>query len=217
MKIFYPVGAFYPSQLGGPNNTVYWMTKALVNRGVDVTIVTTHRGVDSSSGIEFNKWIDRGYGKIKYLKVLHRMIPIRLYLNSLIPLRNADIIHLTSLFYSGSLILALTAVLLNKRIVWSVRGELTDSALKYNSVMKKVILKVIGMIKSKVTFHGTSTDEIDLIKKRFGTETKTIEIPNYMDMPKRHARNPKEKYFMFLGRIHAVSYTHLTLPTIYSV
>ena len=204
MKIFFPIGAFYPSQLGGPNNTVYWMTKALVNKGVDVEIVTTHRGVAEDSGIKLNDWIDLGYGKIKYLRVLHRLLPVRLYYNSLKPIMRSDIIHLTSLFYSGSLIIALTSLLLKKQIVWSVRGELSPSALKFKSPFKAVILKVIKSISRRITFHGTSAVEIDHIESCFGISTRSVLIPNYMELPKPILYNEERKYFLFLGRIHAI-------------
>ena len=204
MNVFYPIGALYPSQLGGPNNTIYWMAKALVKVGVGVTIVTTHRGIKSDAGITFNKWIDLGYGRIKYLRVIHRLIPLRIYINSLNPLRKTDVVHLTSLFYSGSLILALTALMFRKRVIWSVRGELTSSALKYNTVFKRLILAVIGRIKSFIIFHGTSEDEIELIKIRFGPNTRTVHVPNYMELPDLRARSKSGKYLLFLGRIHEI-------------
>lgn len=45
MKILYPIGGFYPDQTGGPSNTVYWMAKALVKQGHEVTVVTTDFGL----------------------------------------------------------------------------------------------------------------------------------------------------------------------------
>ena len=204
MNIFFPIGAFYPSQLGGPNNTVYWMTKALVNKGMNVEIVTTHRGVAEDSGIKLNEWVDLGYGKIKYLKVLHRLLPVRLYFNSLMPIIRADIVHLTSLFYSGSLIIAITSLLLRKKIVWSVRGELSPSALKFKSPFKSIILRVIRIISSQIIFHGTSEVEIEYIKSSLGADTKTILLPNYMELPPRVEHQGKRKSFLYLGRVHKI-------------
>lgn len=49
MKIFFPIGAFYPSQVGGPCNTVYWHTCALAGNGIEVLISTHDHGYDYKS------------------------------------------------------------------------------------------------------------------------------------------------------------------------
>lgn len=211
MKIFYPIGAFYPSQLGGPNNTVYWMTKALTQHNIDISIITTHRGIQPNSNIKFNKWLDLGYGRIKYLRVLHRLIPFQVCLNSIRPIFKSDIVHLTSLFYSGSLILSLVSILFKKKIVWSVRGELDEAALSYKRQIKNILLNIISLLKSRVIFHGTSEEEILLIKKRFGQNTQTINIPNYMELPMLQLRDIDQKYFIYLGRIHKIKALDLLL------
>ena len=45
MKILIPIGAFYPDQSGGPSNSLYWLSKALVSKGIEVEIVTSNRGI----------------------------------------------------------------------------------------------------------------------------------------------------------------------------
>ena len=45
MKIYFPIGAFYPSQIGGPCNTLYWHTGQLTRNGIEVNIFTTTSGI----------------------------------------------------------------------------------------------------------------------------------------------------------------------------
>jgi len=202
MNILYPIGAFYPSQLGGPNNTVYWMTKALQAKGTSATIVTTHRGIQDKQ-IQFDKWLDTDYGKINYLKVLHRKLPIKICINSIAQLSKVDIVHLTSIFYSGSLPMALMSLLKGKKVIWSIRGELDPAALSFHSIEKKVILAVVKKISSKITFHSTSDPETAYIKNTFGTKSAIVQLPNYMELPQQVNRKP-EKYLFFIGRIHQI-------------
>ena len=41
MTLLISTALFYPSRLGGPANTLYWLSKALAKAGVQVTVVTT--------------------------------------------------------------------------------------------------------------------------------------------------------------------------------
>ena len=45
IKIFFPIGAFYPSQIGGPCNSLYWHTYGLNKHGIKIDIVTTTIGI----------------------------------------------------------------------------------------------------------------------------------------------------------------------------
>ena len=47
MEILISAGLFYPSKLGGPANTLYWLVKALCTRNLDLSVVNSnnHRDV----------------------------------------------------------------------------------------------------------------------------------------------------------------------------
>ena len=55
MKIFISSQLFYPSKLGGPANAVYWLAKALVKSGHQVSVVTTHISVNNA--VPTDEWI----------------------------------------------------------------------------------------------------------------------------------------------------------------
>lgn len=204
MRVFFPTGIFYPSQLGGPSNSLFWLTSALRKKEIDISIVTTHRGIPLDGRLVFNKWLKQPWGDIIYLKVVHRLLPIRLILNSIVPLKKSDVVHLNSLFYSGSVPIALISIIYNRKILWSVRGELADSALGFNNWQKKFILFIIKRLAHLITFHSTSSQETLLIKKKIGTDVKVIQIQNFMLLPSLVTNTTSRNYLLFLGRIHEI-------------
>ena len=178
------------------------MTSALVSKGLQVTIVTTNNGVSEDS-IKLDSWLNKIYGKIIYLKTRIHYFPIRLLAVSFLQVPKVQVIHLTSIFYPASILMAFWGLVMGKKIVWSTRGELYPSALVYNSYLKKVILFLVNRMKNKITFHSTCKKETLYIQDELGIDTKTIQIPNFMELPDKVNRKD-EKYFLFLGRIHPI-------------
>src|SRR5690606_33750133 len=95
MKILFPVGAFYPSQIGGPCNTIYWHTTALQQNGIEVKIVTTTAGIKENNVIT-DKFIDLVCGKTYYSK--GGPVQLNTIIIALSEIKSADILHLNSLF-----------------------------------------------------------------------------------------------------------------------
>ena len=178
------------------------MCQALIRDGLGVTIVTTNNGLRSGT-IQQNKWLDRGFGKVIYLKTYIHYLPLRLLGVSFSKISEANIIHLTSIFYPASLIMAIAGLLIGKKVVWSARGELYPSALVYNSSLKKIILSIVKRMKNKIVFHSTCERETNYIYTEIGRDAKVIQIPNFMDLPNKLKRE-ENQYFLFLGRIHQI-------------
>src|SRR5690606_28460256 len=76
-------------------------------------------------------------------------------------IKEADIIHLNSLFHGLSIFSFFYAKARypEKKIVWSVRGELNTGALKFSRWKKAPLLFLYKRLVSKVLFHTTSTQE----------------------------------------------------------
>lgn len=201
MKILFPIGSFYPAQLGGPSNTIYWIAKALKKCGAHPIVVSTDHG---TSGLLTNEWKELDCGNVIYISVRNHLLnPMHIY-NCLHSSRKADIIHLTSLFYPPSFITGLFSSITNQKVIWSPRGELSPIALQFSTVKKKLFLKIISQIKNKVVFHATSEQEVKDIQSIFGT-VKIIRIPNYMELPVKKRRNNKgSPFFLYVGRIHPI-------------
>lgn len=205
MKILFPIGTLYPSQEGGPSNTVYWMAKALAAKGIEVSLVTTNRGAENL--IDANTWLSTPYGKAIYYSERWHTFPLRLIFNAIKQLRRHDCVHLTSLFYPPSFIIATAAVFQKKPIIWSCRGNLNKKALVYSSWKKKPVLWFIKKLLSgpRMMFHATSDEESMHIRELIGMQAKVVEIPNYIELPLLLSISPASPpYLLYVGRIHPV-------------
>lgn len=202
MKILFPLGAFYPSQIGGPCNTLYWHTCALKTMRFQPRILTTNTGIKQNT-VNLNKWsqkkcgsvyyVDNGsFSKLRYFKELFKEV------------KNADLIHLNSLFSYYSIVCFLYTKLFykNKSIVWSVRGELNPNALKYSNWKKKPVLALYKRLNKNITYHSTSKEET-LGIQTFFPNTTVVELPNYIE-PEERLKLHIEKQLLYLGRIHPI-------------
>lgn len=193
-KVFISSGLFYPSKLGGPANAVYWIAKALANNHLDVTVVTTHDSVDAS--VPADERVDMSGIKVFYCQ------NSSLIKKSFEEIKKADIVVLNSVCYKAEIILAIYSLLNSKKVIWSPRGEFSQSAIG-GRLDKRIFFKVLKtFIADKIWFHATSDEEAKDIRNNLGQLTRIIRIPNYMELPERQEDSADEKpYFLFLGRI----------------
>jgi len=205
MKIYFPIGAFYPSQIGGPCNTLFWHTCALQSHGTEVEITTTSLGVKEGD-VELGKVLDKKCGSVYYGSASSVSGDIIKQIFS--GIRSADVIHLNSLFNILSIISFFYSKVFfpKKRIIWSVRGELSPNALKFSRLKKKPLLFLYKKMTKNVLFHSTAEKEADEIKSVFG-DVKIVEIPNFIEPNKRREDHIK-KQFLYLGRIHRIKAIH---------
>jgi glycosyltransferase involved in cell wall biosynthesis len=203
VKILFPIGSFYPAQSGGPSNTIYWLAKALKRNGVEPIVITTDKDIDSES-MPINQFIKTEAGKIIYCHEKNYKIPVNMIKKSIKNINRVDIIHLTSLFFPPSFIIALFSRISNKKVIWSVRGELEPGALKFKTIYKKIYLFFIKniIINSNFVFHSTSKKETENIKKILGN-VNIVELPNFIELPKKYEEE-LENQILFLGRLHPI-------------
>ena len=114
MKIFFPVEVFYPSQAGGPANSIYWLTKNLVSEGFEPVIVSSDKG--TRPGLPLNQWSENEAGKVIHVKTKSLVFPIGQTVRSLVNFHRADVVHLSSFFYPVSFITAFAARALKKKL-----------------------------------------------------------------------------------------------------
>lgn len=205
MKIFFPLGAFYPSQIGGPCNTLYWHCCALKHNSVEPTVITTTKGIKKNL-VLFDEWIESECGNVYYstkgvfsLSTLKRISK---------EIGNTDILHLNSLFSTFSIYSFIYKSLFypKKKIVWSVRGELNDNALKYSRWKKKPLLFLYKLFNKNIVYHSTSKQETEGIKKIF-PKNKIVEFPNLLAPSKRlDLQNSND--LLYVGRIHPIKSLH---------
>lgn len=199
MKIFIPAGSFYPAQIGGPDNIMYWHAKALTRRGHQFWIATTDDGIGPE--VPKDRWLDTDFGRAIYVKTAVHYAPFKLLFASLGPLWRADIVHLSNIFYPASWLLAPLALLLGKKVVWTVHGELDPDGLVYSTGRKKWVLKLVNRLAPRCLFHSTCDAETQYVKNTFGASTGVIQVPYFMELTPKLARTP-ENYWLYVGRIH---------------
>lgn len=200
MKIFFPLEVFYPSQAGGPANSIYWLTKNLVKEGLEPIIVASDKGIEP--GFPLNQWVENEAGKVIHVKTRSLRIPVGQTLRSLLNFYQADIVHISSFFYPAAFITAFAARASRKKIIWSARGELDTPALEYSKTRKAFVLWFIKrFIGQYPVFHSTCYEETDYIKLSFGEGAEIVQIPNFIEIPRKVERSAGEKYILFLGRV----------------
>lgn len=196
MKILFPIKAFYPHHGGGPSLSVYWIAKALVRKGQDVTVVTTIHGLENK--YPANTWNDIDGIRVQYCSSSWRFLRLTLSL-----IKRSDLLHLTSLCYCPSVVIAAYSnFFTRKKIVWSPRGELADSAIN-GSRSKQIFFNIYGkLFRKRIFFHGTSDKELEEITQKLGI-CKTIKLPNYLELSPKYDR-PQGRYLLYLGRISPI-------------
>lgn len=200
MKILFPIGAFYPSQIGGPCNTIYWHTIQLKKNSITPIIVTTSLGI-KELGHKKEEFLDLNCGLTYYGK--NNSLNPKTIITSLKQISKVDIIHLNSLFDFLSIFTFILSLLFNdKNIIWSVRGELNSTALTYSKYKKKIILSIYKLFGKKITFHSTSEKETKEIHAMF-PKSKIICIPNLM-IPSERIGCEIKKQILYIGRIHPI-------------
>lgn len=191
---------FYPSLLGGPANTLYWLSKALVKAGVQVTVVTTDSHIESGK-VEPDKWTDVEGIKVRYCNSKGTMLLKELW-HTWREIKNADTVMLCDMFQRQILPVAFMARLRKKKIIWSPRGELMGPALAGSWMKRWYVTMVRFCFGRYATFHATSEEEKAAIKKYIGGDAKAIVIPNYIELPAQLKREVKENpYFLYVGRV----------------
>lgn len=194
---------FYPAQRGGPSNAIYWQAKALTRAGHAVTVVATSYALPPE--IQLDQWLTLDCGRVIYTRNPHFYLPVKHIWYGWQSIRQADIVHVNSLFYPASLIWVLMSRLARKPVVWSPHGELSSVALRFRPCLKQVLLKVFRRISSSVWFHATCPAETTDIRQQFGSGVRVGEIGNMMELPAVVMPNASvQPYLLFIGRLHPI-------------
>lgn len=225
MKVLFPIGSYYPSQQGGPCNSVHALAKGLVKAGLKVQVITTNFDISPDAGIPFDQWTE-----IEGIQVYYMRFPVvsspakidtRILLSpgrflSLLEKTPCDVMHTTMLFTVMSHRAAQYAKKQNIPLLWSPRGSMMSDAFGRSSLKKKLFLSLPfvkhGLQQSH--FHATSPEEAadiaNWMKWYTGEEVaeRTTIIPNIMSdeifTPGSDASPYPHKYILYLGRIHPI-------------
>ena len=207
MKILLSADCFYPAQMGGPSNTIYWLAKALTRAGHAVTVIATSQDLPPS--VPRNQWVSMDCGRVMYTRNPHFYLPLRHIWQGWREISRADVVHVNSLFYPASLVWVLLSQWAGKPVIWSPHGELNPVALAIRPRLKRLILGLIKrMLTSSIHFQAASKVEAAHIRDCFGKAISVTEIQSRMELPP--LMQPDETirltppYILFVGRLHPI-------------
>ena len=208
MKILHPLQCYFPSQAGGPCNSLYWLNSALNINNFSCEIIATNYGlVDPIDSKTFSS---------NHTVTFFNLIG-KLYLKKCLQeLKTAEVVQFSSLFFPPTLPILFVAIWKKKTIILSPRGELYEAAISQKAFKKRVWFFLIKMFQSKMNFHATNDFELEIIQKKFPRAKSTVFIPNYIEMPKKLNLEIKRS-FVFVGRINPIKNIHLLISTIAKV
>lgn len=201
MKILFPIQYYYPSQIGGPANTLHWHVEYLQKYSVETTVISSSSGIETKTGIKLDKWIQTKCGKVKYCR--GGRLNIKLFINTLQEIIHTDIVHFSSICYPYTYPWCILAIVLGKNIILSPRGELFSSAIKYKKFIKLLVISFYKLIQKRIIFHATSDKEKKTIRFYF-SKAKILVRPNFVDI--QYVSVPQERMsdLIFLGRINPI-------------
>ncbi|GAB2552758.1 glycosyltransferase [Spirosoma aerophilum] len=201
MKIAISADWLYPAQMGGSANSIYWLAKALTNAGHEVTVVGTSQDLPPS--VPVNRWLELDFGRVVYSRNPHFYLPVSHIWYGWQAIRQAEVVHVNSLFYPASFVWVLLCRLLGKPVVWSPHGELSPVALLIRPRLKRFLLSIFRWYRSGVVFHATCAEEMRQIQQHFGEDARVCAIRTMMELPGQRAR-VAQPYLLFVGRMHPI-------------
>ena len=203
MNILFSADCFYPAQVGGPANTIYWQAKALTRAGHAVSVVATSLALPPETVT--NKWLPIDCGQVVYTRNPHFYLPVVHIWRGWQAIKKADIVHINSFFYPASMVWVLVSRLRGKPVVWSPHGELNPVALGFHFQRKRLALAIVRLLSPVVHFHATSETEASHIRQHFGPNVSVSIILSRMELPALLAPELNAPPFLlFMGRIHPI-------------
>lgn len=196
--------------------------KALVRKGVEVDVFTTDAGIDNTSNIPLNKWVDQDGVKVKYFRAYgyqNYIFSLRMLLELLRCAKDYDIFYVLPLWDFPALAGYVAARIHHKPYIICLQGTLYREAIDIKSKNKKLIYyKLVARqyIKNATAVRYLTEDEKEYVINTFGLKNKAFVVPNgidislYRELPPKGLfvkKNPilkNKRYILFLGRIHPI-------------
>ena len=220
MRILHIIPYYYPAfKSGGPVESVHLLNKALVKKGINVSVITTFCGIENKSNIKTNQWINHEGVRVKYFPLYlyyNYAFSPQLLLAVLKELKNYDLVHMTSIWNFPVLVSYINCILFKKPYMISPRGSLYQEAVEIKSRrLKKFYYHLIAKhyMTQASGIHFTTEDERNKTADYVMLPKQSFIIPNGLDLDP-YKRLPEKglfvskfpilknkKYILFLGRV----------------
>lgn len=188
IKILSVIPSYWPAfKYGGPIYSVHNLNKALVKKGIDVTVYTTNVGLEGK--VPLNKLVTIDGVKVVYFafsKFLEFMgttgwqFSIRMTVALKKNLKTFDIVHITGVWNYPILSAAYYCRKYKKPYIISPRGVLYSKTLGKKYWKKKIYYKLISNrdLKYAAVIHCTAESEVESCISLLGSSNKMVSIPN---------------------------------------
>ena len=224
MNLLCVVPSYWPAfKYGGPIYSVHGLNKALVKKGIDVTVYTTNVGLDGKAPV--NQEVNVDGVKVIYFtftKLFEFMgttgwqfsLPLTRALKK--NLKTFDLVQLHAIWNYPTTVTAHYCRQYNKPYIISPRGVLYPYTAGKKSWKKWPYYHFIakGDLKGAQVIHYTTEDEAKKCHSSLGLENRAVIIPNGIDMSEFNDLPAKEslkerypilknkKVILFLSRIN---------------
>jgi glycosyltransferase involved in cell wall biosynthesis len=208
MKLLHVVPTYLPAwRHGGPILAVHGLCRALVERGHEVTVLTTDVHGDSRLDVPLGKPVAVDGVEVWYFPVRW---PRRLYLSP--ALRRAarsmigrfDLLHLHSVFLWPTSVAARAAERAGVPYVVSPRGMLVPDLIARRGRWRKrawMLLAERRTLARAAALHATSELEAAEAASLGLPLPPVFVVPNGVEIPPGSAGPPRESFLLFLGRV----------------
>lgn len=223
MKILQVVPSYWPAmRFGGPIFSLFSLNKAIVRKGIDLTVYTTN--VELGGEVLTNEEISIEGIKVKYftfVKSLEWLGPTGwqfspVMKNALkISIKDFDLIYIVGIWNYPVAMAARCCLRYKKPYIISPRGMLYPFTMGTKFGKKSIYYNLVvkDILKSANAIHYTTEDESEKCHSFLGLRKRKVVIPNGIDLSEfrdlsasrkfreRYPELKDKKVILFLGRI----------------
>jgi len=224
MKLLCVSPGYWPAfQYGGPIVSIHSLNKALVKKGVDVTVYTTNAGLNGK--VQVNQEIDIEGVKVIYFDFarLFEFVgrtgwQISLTMTKALKenLEKFDVAHIHAIWNYSTGVTAYYCRKFSKPYIITPRGTIYPYTLAKKAWKKLPYFKLIARrdLQGAGAIHYTTEDELEKCHSLLGFRNKAVVVPNGVDLVEFNDLPPGEmlkdrypelrnkKIILFLGRIN---------------
>ncbi|HEX3555879.1 MAG TPA: glycosyltransferase [Thermoanaerobaculia bacterium] len=208
MRLLHVVPTYVPAwRHGGPILAVHGLCRALVERGHEVTVLTTDVHGDGRLDVPLGEPVRVDGVEVWYFPVRW---PRRLYVSpalgraALRVLRGVDLLHLHSVFLWPTTAAARAAERAGVPYVVSPRGMLVPDLIARRGRWRKRAWMLVAerrTLERAAALHATSALEAEEAARLGLPLPPVFKVPNGVDLPSQDGVERREPFLLFLGRV----------------
>lgn len=223
MRLLYITPSYYPAlKYGGPILSTHLLNKTLVQRGIEVDVITSNAGIEDRKDIPLGKWVELNGVKVQYLPYYgyeHYTFSPQILWTTIQIASRYELIHINVVWNFPVLAGSLASIIRRKPYIISPRGTLYKEAMGIKSEKKKKLyyyLMARHYLKRAMSIHFTTENEKRETLEHMGLQIPSFVVPNGIDLTEfnnlptpgafknNHAILQGKRYLLFLGRIHII-------------